>query len=52
MKRITAFASILALTSIAIAACAPPVEQIAIAEEQDSDNALLIQASRRISLAS
>jgi S-adenosylmethionine hydrolase len=44
MKRITAFASILALTSIAIAACAPPVEQIAIAEEQDSDNALLIQA--------
>ena len=44
MKRITDFASILALTSIAIAACAPPVEQIAIAEEQDSDNALLIQA--------
>jgi S-adenosylmethionine hydrolase len=44
MKRITVFASILALTSIAIAACAPPVEQIAIAEEQDSDNALLIQA--------
>jgi S-adenosylmethionine hydrolase len=44
MKRITDFASILALTSLAIAACAPPAEQIASAEEGGSDNALLIQA--------
>jgi S-adenosylmethionine hydrolase len=44
MKRIIDFASIVALTSIAIAACAPSAEQIANAEEGDSDNALLIQA--------
>ena len=30
--------------SIAIAACAPPAGQVANAEEEDSDNALLIQA--------
>ncbi len=44
MKRITNFAPILVLTSITIAACAPPAGQIANAEEEDSDNALLIQA--------
>jgi len=44
MKRITRFAPILLLMSIAIAACAPPAGQVANAEEEDSDNALLIQA--------
>ena len=44
MKRITNFAPILVLTSIAIAACGPPAGQVANAEEEDSDNALLIQA--------
>ena len=44
MKRITNFAPILVLTSIIIAACGPPAGQVANAEEEDSDNALLIQA--------
>ena len=44
MKRITRFAPILLLMSIAIAACAPPAGQVGNAEEEDSDNALLIQA--------
>jgi len=44
MKRITNFAPILVLTSITIAACGPPAGQVANAEEEDSDNALLIQA--------
>ena len=44
MKRITNFAPVLVLTSITIAACGPPAGQVANAEEEDSDNALLIQA--------
>jgi len=44
MKITTRFAAILLLASIAIAACGPPAGQGANSEEEDSDNALLIQA--------